>query len=211
MKIKVIGCEIFKYLINEEAYPEYDFIFFDIAKHEYPQKLNQTLQTELNASQKYDLIILLYGLCGNAILDLVSSKTDMLVFRSHDCSSILLGKKEQYINHSWSCHMLHKCDYIGNGLQTFESFEQYGEHAEYLYKMLQNDKSIYFIKLDEEKDTNAINSLQKDGYSIKKYVNGSDKVLRSILNRNVHPMIFYLPKGKKIHGVYDFKEIIKAK
>lgn len=53
MKIKVISCEIFRWICEENKLPNYDYVFYEIAQH-------------------YDIILLLCGLLGNAINNLTS-------------------------------------------------------------------------------------------------------------------------------------------
>jgi len=209
MKTIVISCELFRWLIDESKYPDYDFVYLEVARHDEPAKLNQRLQEEINKSQGYDRIILLYGLCGNAIIGL-TSPVDLFVYRSHDCSSVLLGNKSSYINHRWSCYALCKCDYYGDisndGFKEYE--EKYGEHAQYLWEMLRKDEGLYYVCLDGFDDKKALNNLANKGHKVEKKLPGTLEVLDAILEVQDHPMIFRLPANKKIKGVYDLVDII---
>ena len=60
-------------------------------------KMSALLQEAINSvdSEKYDAILLGYGLCNNGIRGLHSS-LPLVIPRAHDCITLLLGSKEKY-------------------------------------------------------------------------------------------------------------------
>lgn len=207
MKVKVISCSIFKWLCEIES-KNYDYVFMDIAQHDHPAILNQKLQQEIDASQQYDLIILLYGVCGNAVAGLSSKNTSILLLRAHDCSAILLGSNQKQLNEKWSCFSLWESKTEMS--PTIEQLEkQYGEHAQYLWEMLYKNKQLAYIDFNNERDIEAINKLKEEGYQITQKYQGTDEIIKKILNLEHHPMILKINKDKKIKCVYDLEVILK--
>jgi hypothetical protein len=66
--------------------------------HDTPEVLRADLQRRLNAIERdrYDAVLLGYGLCSNSIVGLVCPHTRMVVPRAHDCITLYLGSKERY-------------------------------------------------------------------------------------------------------------------
>jgi len=60
-------------------------------------KMSARLQAEIDAvpADKYDAILLAYGLCNNGTVGL-RAKLPIVIPRAHDCISLLLGSKERY-------------------------------------------------------------------------------------------------------------------
>lgn len=61
------------------------------------EKMSTRLQAEIDKvdTEKYEAILLGYGLCNNGIVGL-KSKLPLVIPRGHDCITILLGSKEKY-------------------------------------------------------------------------------------------------------------------
>lgn len=208
MKIKVIGCEIFRWMVEEHPLV-CDCIFLGIAQHDEPEILHKHLQEEINASQNYDMILLLYGLCGNAIANLTSEKVPMFVFRAHDCSAILLGSNKKQLNQRWSCFSLQKENKLW-GFTTFEELEeQYGEHAQYLWDILYGNNEIGYISFHRKEDEEAKIRLEKEGKKITTIFEGTKEVVEAMLDGKDHPMVLKCESGAKIKAVYG-EEVIRS-
>lgn len=65
----------------------------DIGEEKMTAKLQETIDTV--DAEKYDAILLGYGLCNNGIRGL-HAPIPMVVFRAHDCIAVLMGSKEEY-------------------------------------------------------------------------------------------------------------------
>lgn len=149
--MKIIACEIFKPYV-ELLNMNLDIIYLDIAGHNYPNRLARMIQKEIDRSLNYDKIIILYGLCGNAILKLKARNIPLYVVRVHDCLSILLGSKERFnelfserLSSGWSCLSLEGKNMV------FEEYDE--EEAEYLNAILNPQKDIYItFSLPNEKE-----------------------------------------------------------
>ncbi len=70
---------------------------FDFGLHVNPEKLRRTLQEAIDAvDDRYDTIILGYGLCSLAIVGLKAAHARLVVPRVDDCISIFLGSHSAY-------------------------------------------------------------------------------------------------------------------
>ncbi len=94
--IKIIACEVFKPYIELLGIHE-DIEYLEIESHNDPHKLSKMIQKKIDESQNDSKILLIYGLCGNALLDIQARKTPVYIVKVHDCLSILLGSKERFM------------------------------------------------------------------------------------------------------------------
>jgi Protein of unknown function (DUF1638). len=148
--MKIISCEVFKPYI-EMLSIEKEVVYIEIEGHDRPMSLSKMIQREIDKSQGYEKILLLYGLCGNATLSIKANDIPMYIVRVHDCLSILLGSKDRFyklfhdrLSESWSCYSLEKRDY------HFDDYDE--EEREYLKQILMPQRNVYitFLKDDEK-------------------------------------------------------------
>ncbi len=139
--IKIIACSIFKPYI-ELLDMNLDIVYLEIEGHNYPKKLAKQIQAEIDKCQDYKKIILLYGLCGNALLNITARNVPVYVVRVHDCLSILLGSTKRFyeifqerLSCGWSCYSLE------NVKISFDNFDK--EEQLYLESILNLKKDVY--------------------------------------------------------------------
>ena len=154
--IKVISCNIFETYIPSYITDSYDVVYLEIGLHNYPNRLASAIQKEINRSIDYEKIIILYGLCGNALLQIHANEVPVIVIRAHDCLSILLGGYHNYMKYfenrksePWTCKGLlenRQEAYIKDYQQWVKEYGQ--EEADYLKSVLYQTCNIY-IKMDE--------------------------------------------------------------
>lgn len=75
----------------EEAGVDYAVKWVESGLHNFPERLRDTLQGEIDSISNVDTIILCYGYCGNSLLGLKSPRARLVVPRVDDCISLLLG------------------------------------------------------------------------------------------------------------------------
>ena len=157
--IKIISCKIFETYIKDMIDDNYDVVYLDVQLHNYPKKLTRLIQQEIDQTQGYDKILLLYGLCGNMLLDIQVKDIPVYVLKVHDCLSILLGGHQRFLDEfedrkssSWTCRGLLENKAKSN-LKDYQQWViDYGvEEADYLKSILCPPCSIY-IKLEENDD-----------------------------------------------------------
>jgi hypothetical protein len=74
-----------------------DHQVFDFGLHVNPDKLRETLQQAVNeVSGKYEIIILGYGLCSQAIVGIKANGCKLVVPKVDDCIAIFLGSRKAY-------------------------------------------------------------------------------------------------------------------
>ena len=66
--------------------------------HNTPKNLRAVLQDEINAveADKYDALLLAYGICGTSTVGLTSDHTPLVIPRAHDCITLYLGSHQRY-------------------------------------------------------------------------------------------------------------------
>jgi len=100
-KCRLIACEImFRevcYLLSQ-THNIIDVVFMQKGLHDAGKdKMKAAIQEEIDKSdpEKYDCILLGYGLCNNGICGL-HAKVPLVIPRAHDCITLFLGSKERY-------------------------------------------------------------------------------------------------------------------
>lgn len=97
MKTKIIACstvgeEIVNFIGDDVEYEALDF-----GLHIHPEKLQATLQEEIDKPTDAEVILLGYGICSKGALGLVSSQCKLVIPKVDDCIAIFLGSKDEYL------------------------------------------------------------------------------------------------------------------
>ena len=224
MNVKIISCQIFEVYINEllktfSPQYQYDIEYFEINQHNHPKEFNLILQNRINEIKDYDLIVLVYGICGNSTSYLKAGNTPIVIPRVHDCSTILLGNKDRYKevfgsrpSQGWSCLSYRFEDSHNSSISTQSSFydlvKKYGEdNAMYLYNTLYPiDDSKVYISLGLNEDIERIKELD----SKTEVVKGSFEYLSNILKLDYKDLLV-LNSNEEIVPIYDFDVVISKK
>jgi len=73
--------------------------FFEIGLHDQPTDLRSKLAGAICRAEddpSVGQVVLVYGLCGLALVDLAPRRCPLVVARAHDCITLFLGSKERY-------------------------------------------------------------------------------------------------------------------
>lgn len=94
-KEKIIACEVFKeeFLMGLKI-PRENCIFLPQELHRTPDLLKDELQKQIDLLDQQgdlDCIYLGYGLCGNGVVGVKSSRSRIVIPNSEDCISVLMG------------------------------------------------------------------------------------------------------------------------
>ena len=218
---KYIACQIYKpylerILKEEKLCDEVEYV--DIEVHNEPQKLRETLQERIDANQDKDEIVLLYGICGNAAEGLRSEKSELILFRVHDCLAVLLGSNKRYQEMievhktgQWKCEGNYSVYLQRYGRQYYEYVRQYGEdNARYIMSVLnpESDRTSY-ICFGTEEDRENIRRLRQT----KKVTvwEGDMQLLRDMMLRRTNDMILHVKAGGSIHCIYDYETVMQER
>lgn len=195
------------------------------------EKMSAALQSAVDAvdKDKYDAILLAYGLCNNGIRNL-HAEIPLVVPRAHDCITLLMGSKEAYLKYfhehpgcffrsvGWA-ERAH--DNLSNpesttrqmGMGTYEDYvKQYGEdNAKYLMETLgdhlRNYSRLSYIDtglpLGEDYQHEA-KALAKEKAWDYLEVQGNTHLIMNLMNGSWDDADFLVVKpGKTIQASYD--------
>jgi hypothetical protein len=151
---KVIACAT----VMEEMLPflpaDVSYEVLDFGLHLHPGDLKKALQDKINeASQNADALLLGYGLCSMAVVNLHATTATLVIPRVDDCISIFLGSSSAYQQQAKQepgTYYLTK-GWIEVGDSPFEEYkrmiEKYGEvkSRRMTALMLKNYKRLAFI------------------------------------------------------------------
>lgn len=244
--LKLISCNVFLreacWCIAQSPHivdPE----FTELGEHAQSDMLRRTIQARIDAAEtcgkKYDAILLLFGLCGNAAVGVQARSTQLVIPRAHDCCTILLGSREKFVEHFGanpstpfsSSGYLERGEYflrtsddgtatVGIGDSYAEMVKQYGEEdAKFIWEQMhpqhdQNQKAV-FIDLPQTAHLNhAARFQQKVADAGKEYLrlDGDIRLIRNLIDGNWDPKDYLIvPPGRTIDGVYDHEQVVRAK
>jgi hypothetical protein len=101
LSLKVIACEVAQREICHlvaECPSLVDLEFLPVGHHDEPKTGHQDLQERVDRlpADKYDAVLVGYGLCNLILEGLKARHTPLVVPRAHDCITFFLGSKERY-------------------------------------------------------------------------------------------------------------------
>jgi hypothetical protein len=101
MHLKLLACEIaFREIAFAAARSPHliDMEFLPVGHHDDPKSGRQDLQKRIDSlpENKFDAVLVGYGVCNQMLNGLRASKTRLVVPRAHDCITFFLGSKERY-------------------------------------------------------------------------------------------------------------------
>jgi hypothetical protein len=95
MKRVIIACKTVEEELMRILPPGVEVRGLEQGLHRHPDHLRETLQKEIESIDA-DEIVLAYGLCGNGVVGLKSTRARLVVPRADDCIAVLLGSYERY-------------------------------------------------------------------------------------------------------------------
>ena len=245
MRLIILACEIIYREISycvAKSINVVDVKFLQKGLHDIGQEeMFKTLQAEINQVPKdrYEAILLGYGLCSNGIEGLTTEETTLVVPRAHDCITLLLGSKEKYSNYmaqypgtyfrstGWIERNMPEIGEDGGpesimtqlGLnRTFQEYvEKFGEdNARYLMEVLSGTKhydTITYIDMGignfDGHEQKAREEAQEKGWNFIK-LQGDIGLLQRLVDGEWNPDEFLVVKpGQRIKPIY-FDNIIRA-
>lgn len=98
MKVTAIACKTIEDEVNkavENSGGSFKIHWIESGLHYHPEKLKNTLQECIDKISDSKYILLLFGLCGNALLGLESKTATLVIPKVDDCISLMLGGNDQ--------------------------------------------------------------------------------------------------------------------
>lgn len=210
--IKVIACAIYKPYIEQLGIDEtaLEITYLEIQQHNHPKTLSKNIQKEIDQTKHVSKILILYGLCGNALLNIVCHDIPVVLIRVHDCLSILLGSKKRYeelfkdrLSSAWSCYALEEngSSWIDDKtyLQWCQLYDE--ETVSYLQECLSQECNIYV----------TMHLPKEYKYETKKEVIEGDLCfLKEILTLTSKELVILKP-GQRLASSVDREEVFTIK
>jgi len=246
MVLKLIACEVF---VREVCHcvaktpHTVDVEFTEKGAHDKSDFLRQLIQAKIDACEeagrKYDAILLGYGLCGNAAVNLLSRNLKVIIPRAHDCCTIFLGSKHKfkeyfaenpslpftsagYMERGDSHVREASIDRILGLDRTYEEYVRaYGEdNARYIMESLkplslgQQDHRVIFVDIPETRHLGYAEKCRaKAEAEGKEFVQlpGDIRLIRNLVfaEWNSDDFLVMNPHQRTV-GAYDWDEIIRA-
>ena len=241
-KYIILSCAVFAREVYHAAAKSHNMIdiqLIDQGLHDTGEKhMSGKIQDAVDQVdiEKYDAILLGYGLCNNGLIGLKSA-LPIVIPRAHDCIAVLLGSKERYQNYFNNCpgifyrssgwversgYHLENPDSltVKMGMESYEeTVKKYGkENADYLFEALdcelRNYSKLAYI------DTGVMDAKEYIAEDKKfaenknwdfEVIDGNTSIFEKMMNGNWDEEIFQvIQPGSTIAASYDEK-IIKAK
>lgn len=187
-----------------------DFEFLSFNYHGKPDQLHVRLQEIIDQSQDYDLIITTYSRCSNVVVGLLSQRVPLLLPRTHDCISLLLGSNERqlkllkknpgtyYFSRGWLDHG--RTPYA----EYLEYVDRYGqEKAADLIKMLYGsyNKAVFIVTLGTEDIEKYREKVRKIAHFFGWDVGeeeGDLRLLTALLSKTIGQDTVYVEPGRTV-------------
>lgn len=236
MWLKCISCEVLArpvYYCAASSPHIIDVTLIRRGLHNQPDDLRAYLQSRIDDPQneKYDAILLSYGLCGKATAGLVARYKPLVIPRAHDCITLFLGSRqrynEQFIEHPgtywYAQDYIERDDGSGGSLalgssseaqiqdQYQEYVEKYGEdNANYLMEVMgawqQHYQRAVFIDMGigngNQVDQKAQEEATRRGWTYEK-IQGDFILVKHLLDGDWDKDYLILQPGESIKMTYD--------
>ncbi|UCC17207.1 MAG: DUF1638 domain-containing protein [Dehalococcoidales bacterium] len=178
-KTKILACAVVIEELRSKLSEGIDCEVLDFGLHRSPEQLRTKLQELIDESAEYNNIVLAYGLCGMAIIGLVSKTSNLIVPRVDDCIAIFLGSRKAYLkeqhDHPGSLFLSKgwidgRIDDTSPTIQIFERLSnKYGiERAKRMMQVYQEKqplrhyKRLAFISTSSETDLDGFKTIARE-------------------------------------------------
>lgn len=241
MRLKMISCEVFARLVYSAAARSshiIDMEFTALRSHTKPEQLRNEIQAIIDRTpDKYDAILLGYGLCGNGTAGLKARRVPLVIPRAHDCCTIFLGSRSSFLEYfgrtpsaRWSsfCYYERLGGWEHDGAMAGaaegrnwcmeELAAKYGqENAEYIMEMLKVKDDVGFLTFielpgfeNEAVKESFIRYAAENGKE-PRFVPGSTRLVDMLLSGCWNDDEFLtVPAGAETKPIYDHDRVIGA-
>ncbi|MFA5056745.1 MAG: DUF1638 domain-containing protein [Opitutaceae bacterium] len=102
VKIALVACRVLESEISALTRDATHIVrreLFEMGLHDQPTGLRERLMQAIGraeADPMVEAVVLVYGLCGLALVGLTARRCPLVVARAHDCLTLFLGSKERY-------------------------------------------------------------------------------------------------------------------
>lgn len=235
MKFKLICCNVLMRnvcLAIAKTPHIVDPEFTELGAHENSNSLRMLIQRKIDETegQKYDAILLGYGLCGNSTAGLIARSIPLVIPKAHDCCTLFLGSRERFaeyfgdnLSSQWSSEgYMERCgSYLrdtdtGRLLGLDKEYEEYvalyGEdNARYIWETLHpRDRSgeLVYIETPGLEHLGYLDEVKKkaeeEGKRVKR-IQGDMRLIEGLLKGEWDEKEFLIvPPGRRIKALYGY-------
>lgn len=111
MKYAIVACQTLQDELNlaiKETDCQYPVIWVDSEYHIDPNKLRTKLQQEIDALKDVDSLLFAYGSCGNGLVGLTASTSNLIIPKTDDCISMVLCRPSEKLERHKETYFLTK-------------------------------------------------------------------------------------------------------
>jgi hypothetical protein len=135
MRTMIMACQTLREelrLAIEQTGVDYPVLYIESGLHNQPEILRQRIQSDLDKIDNVDIVLLVFGYCGNSLLGIKSSRFTIVIPKIDDCIPLLLGSADarRKASQEMGTYFLTKgwLDYENNLLKEYERcVERFGE------------------------------------------------------------------------------------
>jgi len=94
MNIMIVACQTLREelrLAIKQTGMNYPVLYIESGLHNRPDSLHQEIQKNIDKIDNVDIVLMVFGYCGNSLLGIKSSQFKMVIPRVDDCIPLLLG------------------------------------------------------------------------------------------------------------------------
>ena len=242
MDCLLIACDVFEEYINDLIIPSSHTItpmYLKMEAHLKPDKLHQKLQDMIDGAEgySYDVILMAYGLCGNAINGITARSIPLVIPRAHDCCTLFLGSIDRFLEHfsdnlsaqwtsssylaksnegMYSANMKNMLSYFGLSEEYEDLVKEYGEdNAQYLWDTLhskdQYNTKIFYITTgvaDDEKNIKKLKQTAKEQGKTFHLINGDFSLIKGLFSEKWSNEYLLVAPGERIVSTNDLDTVI---
>ncbi|MBR0026533.1 MAG: DUF1638 domain-containing protein [Clostridia bacterium] len=208
MKEVIIACAMLEDEVNlamRETGCTLPVIWLERGLHEFPEKLRAELLRQLEQTDA-DTVLLAYGLCGNALVDVGSAKARLVIPRFDDCVRMLLSG-ETCPRYMGDCHALYftgswfRSDrFIGKEYKKCEARMGEKRTRKVYRKMFENYREVRLIDTGayclDDYQAEAEETAELFGLGCSRE-QGTIRILKKLFAREWDDEFLILPPGEK--------------
>lgn len=218
MKRLLLGCGTIQKELSEVIEKhglDIDVIWMEAGLHGVPADLNRELQSRIDAAEGYDEVILGYGLCGKALLDITATHCDLLYPATDDCISAFMCENCRAAELRRDSYFLSRGWLTLNTDDSFvemynRMFEKYDEETarEIMEMMYGHYRRIVYLQIEDEIDPDDLEMVKKraDDMDFEMEIEPASIALYEnlILGNESYPGVARLKKGDTLN-LWHFK------
>lgn len=223
MRKAIISCAVFEPYLKILLRNRNDIasvVFLEVKQHNHPEQLAQLLQQGIDRIRDVDEILVMYGLCGNAILPLKSIGIPIRFLKVHDCGMVLAGSRKCYkerfahrLSQSYACaayDVLESSQNYRMSLEYLRIKQEYGEdNAEYILETLhkpKNETTVFFdFGLTEDQAF-----LRKHAGRPLEVVSGGWQMMQDFIDGKDNDAVV-LKENEELFAIYDLDEVFVSR